>query len=96
MSLNEVVLEGELAGVETLRRTPAGIPLLHFRIVHRSRQTEAGHPRVVECEVTGVALGEAASALAQKRNGDPVRVGGFLSRKSRMSTQLILHVTRTD
>ena len=55
---NEVALSGELAAVEPLRYTPAGIPLLSFRLLHRSQQTEAGLKRQVECEVSGVAMAE--------------------------------------
>jgi len=82
--------------VDTLRHTPAGIPLVTFRLAHASRQIEAGHPRTVECEVNGVALGEQALEMAARRTGEAVRVLGFLSRKNRMSAQLVLHATRTE
>ena len=93
MDANEVALSGELAAVEPLRYTPAGIPLLSFRLTHRSRQTEAGLKRQVECEMGGVAMAEVAVAMSRLRPGQAVRVSGFLNRKNRLSAQLILHVT---
>jgi primosomal replication protein N len=92
---NAVSLEGELAHVETLRHTPAGLPLLQFKLVHRSLQVEAGYERRVECEVSCVALGEAAMRLSRVKQGSGIAVTGFLNRKNRMSAQLVLHATET-
>ena len=93
MEANEVALSGELTVVEPLRYTPAGIPLLSFKLMHQSRQTEAGLKRQVECELGAVAMAEVAVAMARLKPGQPVKVSGFLNRKNRMSSQLILHVT---
>jgi len=90
---NEVALTGELATIEPLRYTPAGIPLLAFRLLHRSRQTEAGLKRQVECEMGGVAMADVAVAMARLKPGQAVKLSGFLNRKNRLSTQLILHAT---
>jgi primosomal replication protein N len=92
---NTVALSGELAVIEPVRHTPAGIPLVGFRLRHRSQQIEAGHRREVECELSGVAMGEAATAMLAMRQGANVTVEGFLNRKSRMSRELVLHVTKT-
>ena len=88
-----MALSGELAAIEPLRYTPAGIPLLAFRLSHRSRQTEAGLKRQVECEMGGVAMAEVAVAMSRLKPGQAVQVNGFLNRKNRMSAQLVLHVT---
>ena len=90
---NEVALSGELTAIEPLRYTPAGIPLVNFRLLHRSQQAEAGLKRQVECEVSGVAMAEVAVAMSRLKPGQAVKASGFLNRKNRMSTQLILHVT---
>jgi len=90
---NELVLSGELAAVEPLRYTPAGIPLVSFRLLHRSQQVEAGFKREVECEVNAVAMAEVAVALSRFQAGQAARVKGFLNRKNRMSAQLVLHAT---
>ena len=96
MDDNAVSLTGQLSGVEPLRHTPAGLPLLNFKVAHRSLQVEAGFKRQVECEVTCVALGEAATRLSSLKAGADVKVTGFLNRKNRMSAQLVLHATLTE
>ena len=93
MEANEVALTAELTTVEPLRYTPAGIPLLGFRLLHRSRQTEAGLKRQVECEMGGVAMADVAVAMSRLKPGQAVKLNGFLNRKNRLSTQLILHAT---
>ena len=90
---NEIALSGELTAIEALRYTPAGIPLLGFRLLHRSQQIEAGFRRQVECELNGVAMAEVAVSMSRLTPGQAVRIKGFLSRKSRVSAQLILHAT---
>jgi primosomal replication protein N len=93
---NEVALTGELTAIEPLRYTPAGIPLVTFRLLHRSQQAESGLKRQVECEVSGVAMAEVAVALSHLKPGHAARVKGFLNRKSRMSAQLVLHATEAQ
>lgn len=88
-----MAIGGEVVAIEPLRHTPAGIPMLHFRLLHRSRREEAGFKRDVECEIAAVAMAETARSLARLRSGESVTVSGFLDRKNRMSTQLVLHVT---
>jgi primosomal replication protein N len=96
VEVNAVALSGELVDIEPLRHTPAGIPLVNFRLAHKSRQLEAGYKRQVECEMSGVAVGEVAVAMSRIRQGHAVSVEGFLNRKNRMSAQLILHVTKAQ
>jgi len=80
-----VCLTGEIAGTEPLRHTPAGLPLIQFKLAHRSLQVEAGYRRQVECEVSCIAMGEAATQLSRLTAGAQVKVTGFLNRKNRMS-----------
>ena len=96
MNANAVTLTGTLAEVEPLRHTPAGLPLLQFKLAHKSMQIEAGFKRQVECEVNCVALGELAHVLAKSTAGAGVSVTGFLNRKNRLSAQLVLHATQTE
>jgi primosomal replication protein N len=96
VEVNAVALSGELVDIEPLRHTPAGIPLVNFRLAHKSRQLEAGYKRQVECEMSGMAVGEVAVAMSRMRQGHAVSVEGFLNRKNRMSAQLILHVTKAQ
>ena len=94
--MNALALRGQLTEVEPLRHTPAGIPLLHFRLQHRSLQVEAGFRRQVECEMSAVAMGEVAVKLARLKAGHTVNVSGFLNRRNRMSRQLVLHATGAE
>ncbi|MGZ8266429.1 MAG: primosomal replication protein N [Burkholderiales bacterium] len=96
MDANAVTLTGTVAEAEPLRHTPAGLPLLQFKLAHQSWQIEAGFKRQVECVVSCVALGDAATRLSRARSGDGVKVTGFLNRKNRMSAQLVLHATGTE
>ncbi len=91
-----MVLTGTLAAIEPLRYTPAGVPLSAFRLLHRSQQMEAGVKRQVECEMNAVALGQSALGTAGLSAGQSVRVTGFLNRKNRMSSQLVLHATAIE
>ena len=93
---NAVCLTGQLSGMEPLRHTPAGLPLLAFRLAHKSLQVEAGFRRQVECEVSCIAMGEAATQLSRVKAGADVKVTGFLNRKNRMSAQLVLHAPSTE
>jgi primosomal replication protein N len=96
VDVNAVSLTGQLAGIEPLRHTPAGLPLLSFKLAHRSLQVEGGYKRQVECEVNCIALGDAATQLSRVKAGAGVKVTGFLNRKNRMSAQLVLHATLTE
>jgi primosomal replication protein N len=93
--LNKLVLNGVVVGLEPVRYTPAGLPLLSFVLQHASEQIEAGLKRKVECEVNAVALGNIASELAKQQIslGMAINVEGFLAKRSAKSTQLIMHVT---
>jgi len=96
VGINAVALSGELKDLEPLRHTPAGVPLLNFRLAHKSQQVEAGYKRQVDCELNGIAIGEVAVAMSRMQAGSTVDVEGFLNRKNRMSAQIILHVTKAQ
>jgi primosomal replication protein N len=96
VGINAVALSGELKDIEPLRHTPAGIPLLNFRLAHKSQQVEAGYKRQVDCELNGIAIGEVAMVMSRMQAGSTVDVEGFLNRKNRMSAQIILHVTKAQ
>ncbi len=96
MDRNQVVLTGRIAELDALRYTPAGLPLINFRIAHASEQIEAGHKRKVECEVQAMMLGEPAQAAAGLKTGDSIKARGFLARKSQHSQQLVLHLDKIE
>ena len=84
------MISGVVVGLQPLRYTPAGIPLLSFVLQHASEQSEAGLKRKVECEVQAVALGDLAKSNIQI--GDNIKAKGFLAKHSAKSTQLVLHI----
>ncbi|MDR0480655.1 MAG: primosomal replication protein N [Gallionellaceae bacterium] len=89
---NRFVIDGELVEPEVLRYTPAGIARIALKIRHTSTQQEAGAPRQVQCEIPALALGAAAIKASGIRQGQRVRVEGFLDRRSLRIAQLVLHI----
>ena len=98
MSVNAVQITGTIVELAPLRHTPAGLPLLALKLLHQSTQHEAGMARRVECEVSALAIGEAATRMTTQKikAGDKVNASGFLNRKNRMSAQLILHIDQIE
>lgn len=96
MSRNAVRLSATLAALDPLRHTPAGIPVIEFRLMHASRQTEAGHPRQVEFEMACKVSGQLAATVAGLGAGSRLTVEGFLNRRHHRSQQVILHVTHIE
>ena len=91
MSSNEVRLSGMAHGAVGLRFTPAGIPVLEFRLRHASTQAEAGGRRRVELDMPAIAFGALAQRLAQE-----IVARGFLAPRSLRSTQLVLHAREIE
>lgn len=96
MHCNQVVLSGQVIEVDVLRHTPAGLPVLAFKISHASEQIEAGIRCQVQCEVAAMATADAARSATGLKAGDSVKAQGFLARKSRHSQQLVLHVNNIE
>ncbi len=93
---NALVLDGVIAECGVLRRTPAGMPVLEFSLEHVSRQIEAGVEREVRCEVSVLALGDAALSAQARRPGDKVRLTGFLAARSARHKGLVMHVNTIE
>ncbi|WP_269533799.1 primosomal replication protein N [Chitinimonas sp. BJYL2] len=90
---NQVVAHGQLLELQPLRYTPAGIPVVEFRLMHESTQQEGGSDRQVQCEMPCVCLGESARSLASLPEGTEVLVKGFLAgRSQRYKHSLVLHI----
>jgi primosomal replication protein N len=75
-----------------LRYTPAGIPIVSAKLLHRSEQVEAGIPRLIEFEVAALAAGEISGRFSQAELGGSFQFSGFLARKSRNSKSLVFHI----
>jgi primosomal replication protein N len=87
-------MSGVVVDIETIRYTPAGLPLLSFVLKHVSEVIEAGMKRKVECEVNAVAIGNLATSNIQI--GANINVAGFLAKRSAKSTQLVLHLLKIE
>lgn len=92
--MNKLAISGEVTHLETLRYTPAGLPLLSFVISHASEVEEAGLKRIVECEVKAVAMGDLAKIDIQL--GTKLNALGFLAKRSAKSTQLVMHIKNIE
>jgi primosomal replication protein N len=90
---NRTELSGRIEERGSLRYTPAGIPVIEFRVTHTSEQVEADSPRRVECEMACVALGVNALLLKEVPAGTTVTVTGFLAARSLKQKAPVLHVT---
>jgi len=93
---NRLTLDATLAERGDLRYTPGGIAALECVLRHASVQPEAGGERKVECELTAVAFGEPALALANVATGTELRCKGFLARRYRTGITLALHVNEFE
>jgi primosomal replication protein N len=93
---NQLTLAGTLVARDALRYTPAGVPIVSFRVAHASQQSEAGAARQVEMEMACVAVEERARLIAAAPVGAGVVASGFVARKGKSSRQLVLHVTELE
>jgi len=96
LSSNRTELAGQLQERGSLRYTPAGVPVIEFRIAHASEQIEAANPRRVECELACVAVGPPALLLKETSPGMGLVVGGFLAARSLKQKTPVLHVTTIE
>jgi primosomal replication protein N len=95
VAANRLVLEAKLVSVEELRRSPAGVAVLAFRVMHESEQVEAGLPRGTAFELDCVIVGRDAERL-HAAPGSELKLTGFLATRSRMSSRLVLHVNEFE
>lgn len=94
--MNQVGLTASLLERESLRYTPAGIPIVAFRLAHQSMQREAGGDRQVELEIAAVAADRLALGIDRLALGASLRVSGFLAPRRRASRSLVLHLTEFE
>ena len=53
---NRVEISGVITGLQALRHTPAGVPVIEFRLRHESERAEAGMKRRVQAELDAIAF----------------------------------------
>jgi primosomal replication protein N len=93
---NRVELQAVLVERQSLRHSPAGIPILSCLLRHASVTAEAGGSRQVELEIAAVFAGRIAEQADRLALGADLKVAGFLAPKRRQSRQLLLHVTEFE
>jgi primosomal replication protein N len=96
---NCVVIAGQVASASQIRYSPAGLPISHFVLEHRSQQVEASIPREAHCRIQVLACGKPLAQNAQVLTpGTLVRVRGFLSRANHRygETRLVVHAERIE
>ena len=93
---NLLKLDGQVSERGAIRYTPAGVPVIEFKLQHESLQIEAGKERKVECELPCVALGTLASLLAGMNAGAECSATGFLAAKSIKNRSVVLHITSIE
>ena len=79
-----------------MRFTPAGVPVVEFKLAHESEQAEAGGRRKVKAELAAVAFEAQARLIAGAAMGHRLKLDGFMSAKSARSKKLVLHVTNIE
>ena len=85
-----------IAQLKALRHTPAGIPVVEFRLRHESERAEAGARRKVSAEIDAVAFEAQARLVAASALGRPLKAEGFLCALNRRSRKPVLHVTNIE
>ena len=93
---NRVEITGVVTELQSLRYTPAGVPVVEFRLAHASERSEAGAMRKVNAEIDAVAFEAQARLLAGGPLGRLLKAEGFLCARSRRSKKPVLHVTNLE
>ena len=63
-AVNRIEISGVITELQSLRYTPAGIPVVEFRLAHESERAEAGARRKVHAEIEAVAFEAQARLVA--------------------------------
>ncbi|HMV12615.1 MAG TPA: primosomal replication protein N [Nitrosomonas sp.] len=96
MNCNLTTICGKLIKLNQIRYTPAGIEVIEFEINHNSTQTEASIHRQITCVITAIAMAHLAKTVSSLTIETSVKLTGFLAKKSKISSQLVLHVSQID
>ena len=91
--MNQFQLVAQVVEREMLRYSPAGIPIVSAKLAHSSQQVEAKVTRLVELEISALAIGEISGRFSQLELGQTHQFTGFLARKNRNSKSLVFHIT---
>ncbi len=90
--MNQLQIFANIIERDILRYTPAGVPVVSAKLMHSSKQMEAGIERLVEFEMTALVVGEISGRFNHAELGSAHQFTGFLARKSRNSKSLVFHI----
>ncbi|NRR29471.1 primosomal replication protein N [Oxalobacteraceae bacterium] len=90
--MNQLQVLALIAERDSLRYTPAGMPIVNAVLQHRSQQMEAGIARLSDFEIAAVAAGEISERFSQAPLGGLYQFTGFLNKKTRNSKSLVFHI----
>lgn len=91
--MNQFFLTASLVERETLRYTPAGIPVVNCILQHAGEVIEANTPRQIEFLIAAVAMGVMGQELDRMALGTVMEWQGFMARRHRNSKALVFHIT---
>lgn len=94
--MNRYQLVAKVVEREMLRYTPGGIPIVAGKLAHRSQQMEARVERLIELEISALAVGEISGRFSQLELDRDYQFSGFMARKNRNSKSLVFHVTEVN
>lgn len=89
--MNHLQLQAVVVQVQSLRYTPAGIPVLNLVLEHESQQTELDTPRTVKLQLKAVAFGTLAEALQKQALNTAGDFDGFLA-SARTGKGVVFHI----
>lgn len=93
-SSNLLILTASLITKDTIRYTPAGLPVIHCQLNHDGEAYEANQMRQIQMSVEAIAIGEITKDLEQMELGTSAVFEGFLTQKTLRNERLIFHITK--
>ena len=88
---NQLQLLAAVVQVQSLRYTPAGIPVINLVLEHESTITELDTPRLVKLQLKAVAFGARAETLARQGLESVCQFHGFLA-NARNGKGVVFHI----
>jgi primosomal replication protein N len=89
--VNQLQLSAVVVQVQSLRYTPAGIPVLNIVLEHESQALELDTPRLVKLQLRAMAFGAQAETLARQGLDSVCEFHGFLT-NARNGKGVVFHI----
>ena len=88
---NQLDLTATVVQAQSLRYTPAGVPVVNLVLEHGSTKNELDTPRLVKLQLKAVAFGSLAETLARQGLESVCRFHGFLA-NARNGKGVVFHI----